>query len=176
MALILVSLLTISCVSAAEDGNDVLNTISVDGIGDEQVVEASVDDVGLGAAEENNILQYTPEDFNVTFYADEFEVNYHDNDKVFRINWPEDCPDYYSVIAKVEGGMDSTPQYHDNGVTFTDVVFGDLVILDTGVYNITVWYNYELLLATHTITVTNPLYPTYFVDISPKMFQILLMS
>ncbi|MBQ6511970.1 Ig-like domain repeat protein [Methanobrevibacter sp.] len=46
LALILVSLMTISCVSAAEDGNDVLNTISVDGIDDEQVAEASVDDAG----------------------------------------------------------------------------------------------------------------------------------
>ncbi len=46
LALIIVGLMTISCVSAAEDGNDALNTISVDGIDDEQVAEASVDDAG----------------------------------------------------------------------------------------------------------------------------------
>ena len=143
ITLLLLAVLTIGAVSAADNAD----ALAVDGTGDNQVVEAPVDNSDVGLA---------PSDFNVTFIDGEVDIN-DDDTVVVRFYWPEDASQ--TVTVGVDGGSSS---WYDKsaGQTYQDVTLGNLYIFEPGTYNLTVKYNYETVIATGTLKVTK----TYTAD------------
>ena len=145
ITLLLLAILTISAVSAAEDAD----ALAVDDGGDEQIIETPVDDVEMISTDESNeVLQDpAPEDFNVVIKS---EANINSKDAVVSFNLPNYVkeknssvyPDVYNdhVEVSVEGGS-SFRFYNTGGETSINLTIDDLYIFFEDDYNITVYYN-----------------------------------
>lgn len=132
ITLLLLAVLTISAVSAA-DNADVL---AVDDIGDDQVVEAPVDDVELIGSDENNEVLQDPaaDDFNVVIKS---EADIKSKDAVVSFVLPNYVkekdssiyPEFYNdyVEVKVDGGS-SFRFYNTGDETSISLTIEDLYI------------------------------------------------
>ncbi len=132
ITLLLLAILTISAVSAAEDAD----ALAVDDGGDEQIIETPVDDVEMISTDESNeVLQDpAPEDFNVVIKS---EANINSKDAVVSFNLPNYVkeknssvyPDVYNdhVEVSVEGGS-SFRFYNTGGETSINLTIDDIHI------------------------------------------------
>ena len=83
ITLLLLAILTISAVSAAEDAD----ALAVDDGGDEQIIETPVDDVEMTSPDENNEVLQDPaaDDFNVVIKS---EASINSKEAVVSFNLP----------------------------------------------------------------------------------------
>ena len=145
VTLLLLAVITIGAVSAAEDAD----VLAVDDEGDEQSIETPVDDVELLGSDENNgVLQDSAaEDFNVVIKS---EADIKSKEAVVSFVLPNYVkeknstiyPDFYNdhVEVSVEGGS-SFRFYNTGGETSISLTIDDLYIFFADDYNITVSYN-----------------------------------
>ena len=145
VTLLLLAILTIGAVSAAEDAD----ALAVDNGGDEQIIETPVDDVErIGSDDGNEVLQDpAPEDFNVVIKS---EADIKSNEAVVSFNLPNYVkeknssvyPESYNdhVEVSVEGGS-SFRFYNTGGENSINLTIEDLYIFFENDYNITVYYN-----------------------------------
>lgn len=145
ITLLLLAILTVGAVSAAED----TDALAVDDVGDEQIIEAPVDDVELLGSDENNEVLQDPaaEDFNVVIKS---EADIKSKEAVVSFDLPSYVkqknssvyPDFYNdhVEVEVQGGS-SFEIYNTGGESSISLTIDDLYIFFVDDYNITVYYN-----------------------------------
>lgn len=145
ITLLLLAILTVGAVSAAEDAG----ALAVDDAGNGMVVETPADDVEtLGSDENDEILQDpAPEDFNVVIKS---EADIKSKEAVVSFNLPNYVkemnssvyPDFYNDHVEVSvGGGSSFRFYNTGGETSINLTIDDLYIFFEDDYNITVYYN-----------------------------------
>ncbi len=145
ITLLLLAIFTISAASASDN----VDALAVDDTGDDQVVEAPVDDVELIGSDENNEVLQDPaaDDFNVVIKS---EANIKSKDAVVSFVLPSYVkekdnslyPEFYNdhVEVSVEGGS-SFRFYKTGDETSISLTIDDLYIFWGDDYNITVYYN-----------------------------------
>lgn len=132
ITLLLLAILTVGAVSAAED----TDALAVDDVGDEQIIEAPVDDVELLGSDENNEVLQDPaaEDFNVVIKS---EADIKSKEAVVSFDLPSYVkqknssvyPDFYNdhVEVEVQGGS-SFDFYNTGGESSISLTIDDLYI------------------------------------------------
>jgi len=145
ITLLLLAILTVGAVSAAEDAG----ALAVDDAGNEMVVETPADDVEtLGSDENDEILQDpAAEDFNVVIKS---EADIKSKEAVVSFDLPnylkekDDTiyPEFYNdhVEVNVDGGSNFR-FYNTGGENSISLTIDDLYIFWGDDYNITVYYN-----------------------------------
>ena len=164
ITLLLLAVFTISTVSASED----IDTLAVSDISDEKIAEVPN---SIGSQDNNDLLgDPNPADFNVTI-KDKMDIK--DSSAAVTFDWPDYVkekneslvPDFKNdhVSISVESGSDIII-YRTGDATSVGKTIDDLYIWDTGVYNITVSYNDDLVLANALLNITKSTTQSYTAD------------
>lgn len=144
---LLLAVLTIGAVSATED----VDALAVNDAGDEAIVESPVDeDATETAIADEDVIEddqsnLSPEDFNVTFPTNEFDMDKEDP-AVITYFTPEGIDQYSSwfVVYYGDGDYDRRTiqmELADVG-TYKNLTLGDILYMsDPGVYNLRVYYS-----------------------------------
>ncbi len=146
ITLLLLAILTIGAVSATDD----VDALAVDDMGDEVVVESPVDEATETAVVDEDVIEdeqinLSSEDFNVTFPTTEFDMD-KENPAIITYFTPEGIDQYssYLVVYYGDGDFDRRTIQMDlaDVGTYKNLTLGDILyIADPGVYNLRVYYS-----------------------------------